>query len=650
MSQLFISFTEADKDFASRLATDLRKFEYDVYFSPDDARSGPIIEQVSDELSNYDCFLLIFSPEALQSRWVKLEFNAAVKRLIAEGKTIIPLIYKRCDIPTIINSLKQVDFAKDTYQTKFRELIRMLNQEKVGKDNNKLPMNNHLENSYEHIKFVNQEVVIRDILSTQSNPITLIEAPSGGGKTHLLNWLQYIFEVPENHHGEYIETRNMKSHQCSYVFLNGGGARDLVKQVFDQFGSDMYRSGQSLTDLGRQFARSITDLDENKEFEGFVLLIDLSSTPSESFVRDFLGNFIPQVWSRLNTLTSFKENPHKLRIVLAGCNLSDNLSHLSYEQRNMFYQKIHKLAPFEYEHLNLTVKKHLVNRDKKTLNEISRHIYHYSGGHIRCIVRLLQLYNETKLSFPDEFIREERQTIMRLISIERDSLIQNWPKNLETFTDYISGFRVVNISVIEYLIDQLLKKNERSSDLIRLSHEERDRLSEIRKKQSYADLVNLMTRLNILLRSKEDGIYFLINHHHRVLGVHRRTDTDFQNLVKEAFLQYLNHEKRQPYRAERWAIEYLYHALLALNLEIGGEENEKAHADDFFEQTVPFILGTISASRRPAEVHDLLTLRLKKDDDFQFTINYYLPTLRDNVSSFDYLLSTIDAYFGFGPK
>ncbi len=77
-TRIFISASPADNEFACRLADDLRKLGLDVWFHPDsiqpaEAWRDQIIRQIADS----SIFILVLSPDAVNSRQVHEEFELA---------------------------------------------------------------------------------------------------------------------------------------------------------------------------------------------------------------------------------------------------------------------------------------------------------------------------------------------------------------------------------------------------------------------------------------------------------------------------------------------------------------------------------------------------------------------------------------------
>ncbi len=83
-------------------------------------------DEIGKALRACDWFLLVLSPAAVKSKWVKRELLYALQEDRFENR-IIPLLYKPCDIEKFswtLASLQRVDFSKDFDQS-CRELIKI---------------------------------------------------------------------------------------------------------------------------------------------------------------------------------------------------------------------------------------------------------------------------------------------------------------------------------------------------------------------------------------------------------------------------------------------------------------------------------------------------------------------------------------------
>jgi hypothetical protein len=113
--ELFLSHSSKDRSFALRLAWVLRDHGLPVWHAP----TGIIgAQQWHDEigaaLARCDWFVLVLSPNALESEWVRRELVYALNNPRYQGH-IVPVIRRDCDprkLSWVLPSLQFVHFTK----------------------------------------------------------------------------------------------------------------------------------------------------------------------------------------------------------------------------------------------------------------------------------------------------------------------------------------------------------------------------------------------------------------------------------------------------------------------------------------------------------------------------------------------------------
>jgi hypothetical protein len=128
LKNAFMSHTSADKLFAEKLAKDLIRVGVKVWFDAWEIRVGDsIVEKIDTALSTIDALIIVLSPRALQSEWVRRELNSSLMRsLSTRNIKVLPVLYENCLIPSIIADLKYADFSTD-YAKGFAELAVAFN-------------------------------------------------------------------------------------------------------------------------------------------------------------------------------------------------------------------------------------------------------------------------------------------------------------------------------------------------------------------------------------------------------------------------------------------------------------------------------------------------------------------------------------------
>jgi tetratricopeptide (TPR) repeat protein len=126
--RIFVSHCHLDNDFGTRLAQDLRRVLADedaVFYDVLGGLHGGERwwEKIVEELTARDVFLLILSPDAMNSSWVRREIDVALN----ENKSVIPLLYRICSVRADLRILQIISFlAPKTYEMAFQEVLGAL--------------------------------------------------------------------------------------------------------------------------------------------------------------------------------------------------------------------------------------------------------------------------------------------------------------------------------------------------------------------------------------------------------------------------------------------------------------------------------------------------------------------------------------------
>ena len=123
MAQIFISYSRKDIGFARKLAGDLEKAGYEVWWDLTDLRGGddwPRVIPKAIESSQY--VVVVLSPNSIVSDWVEKEYTQA----LSLRKKIIPIMLERSEIPFSLNTINYVDFTSNDYPASFNNLLTAL--------------------------------------------------------------------------------------------------------------------------------------------------------------------------------------------------------------------------------------------------------------------------------------------------------------------------------------------------------------------------------------------------------------------------------------------------------------------------------------------------------------------------------------------
>src|ERR1051325_8301709 len=113
MASIFVSHSHADREFARRLAAELRAAGVTVWIDEAFVSPGdPLRDHLQRGLAEADCFGIVLSPDAIASEWVQYELNLVLE-LESRGitKRLIPLLLHPCKVPPPLSERVQVNFT-----------------------------------------------------------------------------------------------------------------------------------------------------------------------------------------------------------------------------------------------------------------------------------------------------------------------------------------------------------------------------------------------------------------------------------------------------------------------------------------------------------------------------------------------------------
>lgn len=118
--KVFISYSRKDIRFARRLAGDLEKAGFDVWWDISDLKGGDDwVRLIPTAIAESKHFIVLLSPDSIKSEWVSKEYTYA----IANRKRIVPAMIKPCAVPFALNTLNYVNFTTDDYATGLNNLL-----------------------------------------------------------------------------------------------------------------------------------------------------------------------------------------------------------------------------------------------------------------------------------------------------------------------------------------------------------------------------------------------------------------------------------------------------------------------------------------------------------------------------------------------
>ncbi|MEZ5941952.1 MAG: TIR domain-containing protein [Planctomycetaceae bacterium] len=125
--QVFISYASADRAAANRVAESLSSAGLRVWFSEWELQPGDSIAKRIDEgLAASDVLLVLLSPNAVDSNWVRAEWHAALNsQLRNRAVTLIPVLIADCNLPPALANLKYLDLRTD-FDAQIKNLTNQL--------------------------------------------------------------------------------------------------------------------------------------------------------------------------------------------------------------------------------------------------------------------------------------------------------------------------------------------------------------------------------------------------------------------------------------------------------------------------------------------------------------------------------------------
>ncbi|KAA3655702.1 MAG: TIR domain-containing protein [Chloroflexi bacterium] len=130
LNQIFISHAHQDAEFAHKLADDLKVRGFDIWIAPDSIQPGEKwVAAISRGLDESGIFIVVLTPDAVNSRWVKGETDVAIE-MEANGEIVfLPLHLKSCRPPAMWRSYQRIPFYTD-FDAGFSQLLASLDPEK----------------------------------------------------------------------------------------------------------------------------------------------------------------------------------------------------------------------------------------------------------------------------------------------------------------------------------------------------------------------------------------------------------------------------------------------------------------------------------------------------------------------------------------
>jgi hypothetical protein len=131
---IFISYSRRDQEFVTRLASDLDTQVAGVWFDQSTIQAGQKWhDEIMDGIRECKAFILVLSPDAVESKYVREEVNKALEL----GKTIFPVIYRPAkwtdEFESLVHEVQTLDLRSGSYIDSFHKLVDGLIEAGAGK-------------------------------------------------------------------------------------------------------------------------------------------------------------------------------------------------------------------------------------------------------------------------------------------------------------------------------------------------------------------------------------------------------------------------------------------------------------------------------------------------------------------------------------
>ena len=108
----FLSYSRANKDFAVRLAKELKAEGFDVWLDQLDIPLGARWDvEVETALAESEIFMIIMTPSSISSENVRDEIGYAIDN----GKRFLPVLLENCTVPLRLRRFQYVDFTNKSF-------------------------------------------------------------------------------------------------------------------------------------------------------------------------------------------------------------------------------------------------------------------------------------------------------------------------------------------------------------------------------------------------------------------------------------------------------------------------------------------------------------------------------------------------------
>jgi hypothetical protein len=462
----------------------------------------------------------------------------------------------------------------------------------------------------------------------------LFDAPAGYGKTALMDKIRQEFQ-----------RRGWL--QASVCLEKGAQLPHFANKLANQLGLDPAKDLRYFDDpqrMGIEFGGIIAHQLADKK--GFALLLDIDKRTDEtvlSTLEKILKGFIPVLYESLefNHRSCVPLNYKNYRVVIAGRYLATKVSYFREEIEPIFNRR--ELSPFNYKVTRDLCDHHFKEKHEtypkddnyqEKLGEFAAHLLFYSGGHPGCMLKILEQFDES--DNPPHLFFEDESNIDKInrdiMSPEADYVLKSLPSEWFTAFEIFCIYRFLSADLLKRLLDEKLI---------------------FRGLANHADDLMSKLKLSCLMDwgDKANRWYLRDGIVRRVLAVGRRIKIGSEEFKCECDrARRLCKECLEEFDDNRasWVIEMLFQHLHAHANEINDREKRRVLRKQFIDEILPDTLDNMTNGSSHSSIYHLEMLqgKIENDDEFSFTVNYYLRDERYNGIPFQELKKNLEQYLG----
>ena len=126
-SEVFISHSNQDRAFVTRLVALLRKNRIPYWYSPKHIiGAAQWHDEIGKALARCDWFVVVLTPRSVNSRWVKKELLFALNSALYDDR-IVPILVRDCDFRHLswtLDQIERIDF-RASFDAGCHDLLRV---------------------------------------------------------------------------------------------------------------------------------------------------------------------------------------------------------------------------------------------------------------------------------------------------------------------------------------------------------------------------------------------------------------------------------------------------------------------------------------------------------------------------------------------